>query len=70
VELKMSLKAARINANKKQSEAAEHLGVCIDTIKNWESGKSMIRADQFQRLCSFYGVPGDAIFLPSRYTES
>lgn len=61
--MKISLKAARVNANITQKESAERLGINRNTISNWEIGKSTPRADQMQELCSLYGVTSDDIFL-------
>lgn len=37
---KITLKAARINANMRQTDAAMEVGVSRDTIRNWETGRS------------------------------
>ena len=66
----ISLKAARVNADKTQKDAANHVGVSNSTMVSWESGKSTPRADQLRALCEFYNVPIDAIFLPSEFTKS
>ena len=63
--MQLTLKAARANAKLTQREAAEKIGVTVDTISNWERGKSFPNAIQIRRLELVYGVPYDAlIFLP------
>lgn len=59
MEYKVSLKAARINANLGLTEAAASLGVSSKTLSHWENGKSSPRADQLYNICALYGVPMD-----------
>lgn len=66
----ISLKAARVNAELTQLEAAKRLGVCKSTIMNWESGKSSPTADNLKALCEVYQMPYDCIFLPERLAKS
>lgn len=54
--MKLSLRAARVNKGFTLQEAAEKLGVCANTVQNWEKGKSMPRMDKFRKLCRLYGV--------------
>ena len=66
--MQLTLKAARANAKLTQREAAEKIGVTVDTISNWERGKSFPNAIQIRRLELVYGVSYDAlIFLPRFY---
>lgn len=53
--MKISLKAARINAGLLQSDVARELGVYIKTVSNWETGKSRPRPDMIERICRLYG---------------
>ena len=63
---KISLKAARINANLTQKAVADSIHVKKETISSWEKGKSEPRISQAYALSSLYGVPLDNIvFLPS-----
>ena len=62
---KISLKAARVNANLTQSEAAKKIGVTRDTISNWETGKSSPNVQKFQIIEKVYDVSYDRLnFLP------
>ena len=53
--MKISLRAARVNAGFIQSEAAEILGVSKPTIIRWERGESLPNIRQFQQMCVLYG---------------
>lgn len=64
--VKISLEAARVNANLSQKEAAVALGVSNRTVCNWEKGNSFPSADKIDALCELYGLPYDCInFLPT-----
>ena len=64
--LKISLKAARVNANLSQKKAAEELGVSNNTLGDWENGKSYPKVDKIPAICELYGVEYDnIIFLPN-----
>ena len=64
----VSLKAARVNANLTQKQAASIISVDVSTIKKWEKCKTYPKADQLQKLCDAYAVPMDNIFLSERST--
>jgi transcriptional regulator with XRE-family HTH domain len=64
--LKISLKAARVNAGLSQKEVAKILKISNNTVTNWESGKSFPSADKIYELCKLYNISYDAInFLPN-----
>lgn len=64
--MKISLKAARVNAGLAQKEAATRLGVSNKTLHSWESGKTFPGADKIDALCDLYGIAYDnIIFLPN-----
>lgn len=63
--LKMTLKAARVNAGLSQKEAASKIGVTSDTLGNWERGKSYPNAINIKQIETVYSVKYDnIIFLP------
>lgn len=64
--MKISLKAARVNANLTQEDAAKQLRKGKQTITNWENGYTTIDTANFMALCSLYGVRPNDIFLPKR----
>ena len=53
--LKISLRAARVNAELKQKEAGEKIGVSLVTVLNWEKGKTVPNARQLEKICEVYG---------------
>ena len=56
-----------MNASMTQKEAAQHLGVTVDTVGNWERGKSFPDALQIRRIEETYHVKyDDLIFLPKK----
>lgn len=67
-ELKISLAAARVNAQMTQSTVAEKMNVSKQTIINWEKGKIIPGTAQLQFLCNLYDFPVDNIFLPNECT--
>lgn len=63
---KITLKAARVNANYSQKEAAEKLNVSNKTLCSWESGLTLPSAEKIDMICNLYGIPYDYInFLPN-----
>ena len=64
--LNISLKAARVNANLTQKELADELKVTVDTVINWESGKSEPKWSQVQEISRLSGIPANCIFVPMK----
>ena len=64
--MKVSLKAARVNAGMTQTEAAKAIKVNPSTLGNWEKGKSSPPADKAKQLCDLYGATIDDIFFETR----
>ena len=63
--LKISLRAARINADLTQKEAAERLGITAQTYIKWEQNPSQISALMQDRISEIFDMPMDYInFLP------
>ena len=60
---KISLAAARVNANLSQDEAAKKIGVSRDTLRNYESGKTVPRWETVRKIEEVYHFPADYIFL-------
>lgn len=61
----ISLQAARVNAEMDQPTAAQKMGVSVQTIVNWEKGRTEPSIQQARRLSELYGIPVDYIFFPS-----
>lgn len=62
---RVSLKAARVNADLTQDEAGAALDVSKSTIINWEKGNTSPDYPTLQKICSLYNVPMDNLILPS-----
>nr|DAO04851.1 MAG TPA: Helix-turn-helix XRE-family like protein [Caudoviricetes sp.]DAR57626.1 MAG TPA: Helix-turn-helix XRE-family like protein [Caudoviricetes sp.] len=62
--LKISLKAARANANLTQADVAKALRKSKQTVVNWENGKTEIDLGNLQALCNLYSLTVDDILLP------
>jgi len=62
--MKISLKAARVNANLTQGDVAKRLKKSVQTIVNWENGKTPIDEGNFIALCVMYGIKEEYVSLP------
>ena len=63
---KISLKAARVNADLSQKEAAKALKVSNKTLHRWENGDSSPSAKYIDAICDLYKMSYDDIkFLPT-----
>ena len=64
--LKISLKAARVNAGLSQKDVAKELGISNKTLSSWECGDTFPSAKYIGSLCRLYNVVyDDIIFLPN-----
>lgn len=65
ISMKITLKAARVNANLTQKEAGKLLGVTKDTVFNWENGRSYPSVKLIPNIERVYHISyNDIIFLP------
>ena len=62
----MSLKAARINKNLTQREAALLIGVSVPTIANYENGASFPDVPVIMKIEKVYGLPYSEINFPPK----
>lgn len=53
----ISVKAARVNANKTQKEAASALGLSLTQYQRKENGQARFYADELAKLSILFGVP-------------
>ena len=67
-DVKISLAAARVNANMTQEQVAEVMKISKATLINWEKGKTKIPFVSLVALCDMYNFPIDYIFLPYNLT--
>ncbi len=61
--MKISLKAARVNANFTQQEVANKLQISKHTVINWEKGKIKPKFAYLKVLSELYGIDIDYIFI-------
>lgn len=57
----ITLKAARVNAEMSQREAAKALGVNVSTVQNYEMGKTVPDWDMVKRIEALYNFPAECI---------
>lgn len=61
----ITIKAARVNKNLTQAQAAELLGVSKDSLWNYENGRSFPDVRVVKKMVDIYGISYDnLIFLP------
>lgn len=53
---KISLKAARINAGLTQTEASKALNISPDTLRNYETGRTVPDWDKVNQMEELYGI--------------
>lgn len=64
----ITLKAARVNRNLSQVNAAKALEISVDTLGKYERGQSFPNVPTIQKMEKLYGVSyNDLIFLPQNY---
>lgn len=62
--VKVSLKASRVNANMTINDVCVALNVTPQTVRRWENGKTEPSASVFLKLCDMYRISPDNIFMP------
>jgi transcriptional regulator with XRE-family HTH domain len=61
----ITLKAARVNKNIKQEDAAKLMGISLSTLQNYEAGKTFPDVPVIKRIEELYDVEyKDIIFIP------
>lgn len=68
--MKISLKAARVNAELTRKDVVKHLGVSTDTLKLIENGRRDLRVSELNILCKLYNCTIDDIFLLFDFAKS
>ena len=64
--MQISLKAARVNAELTQEEAAKLIGRTKQTIVNWELGVTEIKFRDLVTLSKLYNIPLEMLKIPER----
>lgn len=59
--IRISLAAARVNAQMTQSDVANAMKVSKNTIINWEKYKTSPTIQQGMKLCELYNLPSEMI---------
>lgn len=60
----ITMKAARVNANLTQKEAAKALNISKNTLVNYERGRSVPKVDMARKMAALYGLAvSDIIFF-------
>ena len=60
----ITMKAARVNANLTQKEAAKALNISKNTLLNYERGRSVPKVDMARKMAALYGLAvSDIIFF-------
>lgn len=58
---KITMRVARINAQKTQDDVARALNVSRRTINSWEKGETAPTVEKAREFCNFCQIPYDAI---------
>lgn len=61
--LKITLKAARINASLTQKEVADKLGIDRSRVAKWENNPKSLTVTELRRLLALYNVEYDNILF-------
>ena len=64
IEPKITLKAARVNAELTLDDVAERIGKSKQSIENWENGKTPIKYSDLLKLSEIYEMPVKYIRMP------
>jgi transcriptional regulator with XRE-family HTH domain len=68
--MSITLKAARVNAGLTQAEAAKALGIAVDTIRQYEAGKTFPDVPMIGKIEEVYGVSyNDSNFFSNEKTD-
>ena len=59
----ITMKAARVNANLTQAEAANALEISKNTLNGYENGKVIPKFDVAQKMAKLYGLSVDDIIF-------
>lgn len=71
VKSRFTLKTARVMKKLTQEEAARKIGISVDTLGNYERGKSYPDIPILRNIEQVYGIPYERlIFLPLDYDKT
>lgn len=66
---RISIKAARINANLTQEELASKLGVHRQTLSKWEENPAIMKINDAKKLCDVLNLSLSQIFFNNNSTK-
>ena len=66
--MKVSMKAARINAGLTQKDVCDAVNIAESTLIRWEKNETFPTAPQLVKLCDLYKCRVDDIFIPETLT--
>lgn len=67
-EIKITLKAARVNAGLTQDDVSRKMRISKHTLIDWEKGKTQIPYISLTALSGLYKMPMDYIYIPQKST--
>jgi len=62
---KISMKAARINAELSKQEIADKMGISVRTVESWERGERLPKLASLKMFAEICGFDVGDIFLPT-----
>ena len=57
IQIRISLEAARVNAELLQKDAAKLIGISLKTLQNYENGKTKPNWDTLIKMSDIYHIP-------------
>lgn len=57
IQIRISLEAARVNAELLQKDAAKLIGISLKTLQNYENGKTKPNWDTLIKMSDIYNIP-------------
>lgn len=60
---RVTLEAARVNAHLLQRDAAEKLGISVETLRSYETGKTSPTMEMVEKISRVYQFPSEYIFF-------
>lgn len=64
--IKLTLEAARVNAEYKQAEAAKELGITQTTLSHWEKNSTKLSYIDAIKIGKVHGVEPDILFFGNK----
>lgn len=65
MDIGMAIRTLRTNLNLTQTELAERVGVSVNTVSTWETGKVFPPKDRIKHICKALGIPTSYLMVSS-----